>query len=186
MDRSRLDRWNRYRFRSVWDLDAPPARVYSVLEQAGDYPRWWPQVRAVEQSGGQGGPVGDGGRDGDGGDGGRDGRGGYSGTLLIRSLLPYEIRMTATELLRDPGRGLLEAALHGDIEGWARWTVRARRGAGGRGTRALYEQEVEVRSPLLRRLALPVRPAFRLNHALMMRAGRHALEARLATSPEAV
>ncbi|KOU15180.1 polyketide cyclase [Streptomyces sp. WM6372] len=165
MDRSSLDRWNRYRFRSVWDLDAPPARVYSVLERAGDYPRWWPQVRAVEQIGGDGG---------------------YSGVLHIRSVLPYEIRMTATELLRDPGRGLLEAALHGDIEGWARWTVRARRGAGGRGTRALYEQEVEVRSPLLRRLAVPVRPAFRLNHALMMRAGRHALEARLATSPEAV
>ncbi|MFK0048436.1 SRPBCC family protein [Streptomyces sp. NPDC090741] len=177
MDRSRLDRWNRYRFRTVWDLDAPPARVYSVLEQAGDYPRWWPQVRAAEQIGGHGGH---------GGDSGHSGHGGYSGTLLIRSLLPYEIRMTATELLRDPGRGLLEAALHGDIEGWARWTVRARRGAGGRGTRALYEQEVEVRSPLLRRLAVPVRPAFRLNHALMMRAGRHALAARLATPPEAV
>lgn len=115
MDRSRLDRWNRYRFSTVWDLDAPPARVYSVLEQAGDYPRWWPQVRAVEQIDGQGDHV------------------GYNGTLLIRSLLPYEIRMTATELLRDPGLGLLEAALHGDIEGWARWTVRARRGAGGRG-----------------------------------------------------
>ncbi|WP_420705422.1 SRPBCC family protein [Streptomyces sp. NRRL F-2747] len=162
MDHSRLDRWNRYRFRSVWDLDAPPARVYSLLERTGDYPRWWPQVRAVEQLEG------------------------HSGALLIRSVLPYEIRMTATELLRDPGRGLLEAALHGDIEGWARWTVRARRGAGGRGTRALYEQEVEVRSPLLRRLAVPVRPAFRLNHALMMRAGRHALEARLAAPPEAV
>ncbi|GHE49140.1 polyketide cyclase [Streptomyces vinaceus] len=130
--RSRLDRWNRYRFRSVWDLDAPPARVYSVLERTGDYPRWWPQVREAERTGG------------------------HSGALLIRSLLPYEIR------------------------------VRARRGAGGRGTRALYEQEVEVRSPLLRRLAVPARPAFRLNHALMMRAGRHALAARLAAPPEAV
>ncbi|MER7466297.1 SRPBCC family protein [Streptomyces sp. NPDC097981] len=162
MDRSHGDRWNRYRFRSVWDLDAPPARVYSVLEQAGDYPRWWPQVRAVEEVDG------------------------YGGTLRIRSVLPYEIRTTATELLRDPGRGLLEAALHGDIEGWARWTVRARRGPGRSGTRALYEQEVEVRSPLLRRLALPARPVFRLNHALMMRAGRQALAARLAAPPEAV
>lgn len=162
MDHSRLDRWNRYRFRSVWDLDAPPARVYCALERTGDYPRWWPQVRAVEQIDG------------------------HSGTLHIRSVLPYELRMTATELLRDPRRGLLEAALHGDVEGWARWTVRARRGAGGRGTRVLYEQEVEVCSPLLRRLAVPARPAFRLNHALMMRAGRHALAARLAARPEAV
>lgn len=161
-DRSPWDRWNRYRFRSVWDLDAPPARVYSVLERTGDYPHWWPQVRAVERIDG------------------------HSGTLHIRSVLPYEIRMTATELLRDPGRGLLEAALHGDIEGWARWTVRERRRPGGHGTRALYEQEVEVRDPLLRRLAVPARPAFRLNHALMMRSGRHALVARLALSQEAV
>ncbi|MFF1342124.1 SRPBCC family protein [Streptomyces sp. NPDC058290] len=161
-DRRHRDRWNRYRFRSVWDLDAPPARVYAALEQTGDYPHWWPQVRAVERIDG------------------------HSGTLHIRSVLPYEIRTTATELLRDPRRGLLEAALHGDIEGWARWTVRARRGDGGRGTRALYEQEVEVRSPLLRRLAVPARPAFRLNHALMMRAGRRALAARLAAPPEAV
>ncbi|MEU7554135.1 SRPBCC family protein [Streptomyces sp. NPDC044571] len=157
-----MHRWSRYRFRSVWDLDAPPARVYSVLEQAGQYPRWWPQVRRAEAI---------------------DGR---SSALCIRSVFPYEIRMTATRLLSDPARGVLEAALHGDIEGWARWTVRPRRGPGGEGTRALYEQEVEVRRPLLRTLALPVRPVFRLNHALMMRAGRNALAAHLAAPPEAV
>ncbi|MET9960153.1 SRPBCC family protein [Streptomyces sp. NPDC006326] len=154
--------WSRYRFRSVWDLDAPPARVYCVLEQAGQYPSWWPQVRGAERI---------------------DER---SSALCIRSVLPYEIRMTATRLLRDPARGVLEAALHGDVEGWARWTVRPRRGPGGNGTRALYEQEVEVRRPLLRTLALPARPFFRLNHALMMRAGRHALAARVAAPPEAV
>ncbi|MET9884194.1 SRPBCC family protein [Streptomyces sp. NPDC006430] len=161
-DRSHWDRWTRYRFRSVWDLDAPPARVYGVLERTDAYPCWWPQVRGVR-------PI--------------DGR---SSTLFIRSVLPYEIRVTVTELLRDPDRGLLEAALHGDIEGWARWTVRAHWGRDGYGTRALYEQEVEVRSPLLRRLAVPARPAFRLNHALMMRAGRRALATRLGASSEAV
>ncbi|MFD3698720.1 SRPBCC family protein [Streptomyces sp. NPDC058646] len=163
MDQSRGDRWSRYRFRSVWDLDAPPARVYAVLERVGEYPRWWPQFRRVEAV---------------------DGR---SGTALVRSVLPYALHVTATELLRDPRRGVLEVALHGDIEGWARWTVRPRRGPGGGArTRALYEQEVEVRLPLLRRLAVPGRPLFRLNHTLMMRAGRQALAARLAASPEAV
>uniref|UniRef100_A0AAU2JKY0 SRPBCC family protein n=1 Tax=Streptomyces sp. NBC_00049 TaxID=2903617 RepID=A0AAU2JKY0_9ACTN len=162
MDRSSWDRWNRYRFRSVWDLDAPPARVYAVLEQPGEYPRWWPQVRRVESV---------------------DDR---TGAATVRSALPYALHVTVTELLRDPGRGVLEVALHGDLDGWARWTVRPRGGRGAARTRALYEQEVEVRRPLMRRLALAGRPAFRLNHALMMRAGRRGLEAWLDAVPEAV
>ncbi|MFD3720176.1 SRPBCC family protein [Streptomyces sp. NPDC058674] len=156
------DRMSRYRFRSVWDLDAPPARVFAVLAQPGEYPLWWPQVRRVEAV---------------------DDR---TGTALVRSVLPYALHVTATELLRDPGRGVLEVALRGDLDGWARWTVRGRGGTGGARTRALYEQEVEVRRPLMRRLSLPGRPVFRLNHALMMRAGRHGLQARLAALPEAV
>jgi hypothetical protein len=43
----------------------------------------------------------------------------------------------------------------------------------------LFEQEVTVRKPLMRRLALPCRPLFRANHALMMRACRHGLLAHL-------
>ncbi|MFE9634973.1 SRPBCC family protein [Streptomyces sp. NPDC006463] len=162
MDRSRWDRWSRYRFRSVWDLDAPPARVYAVLEEPGEYPYWWPQIRRVE-------PVDD-----------------RTGAATVRSVLPYALHVTASELVRDPARGVLEVSLAGDLDGWARWTVRPRRGAGGARTRALYEQEVEVRLPLMRRLALPGRPVFRLNHALMMRAGRRGLAARLAAPGEAV
>lgn len=154
-----VDRWTRYRFRNVWDLDAPPARVYTALERPESYPLWWPQIRAVA-------PDAD----------------GNSGTALIRSALPYTLRVSAAERLRDPARGILEVALRGDLEGWARWTVRARPG----GTRALYEQEVEVHRLLMRLLALPGRPVFRLNHTLMMRAGRRGLAAHLAARPEAV
>ncbi|MGW6710190.1 SRPBCC family protein [Streptomyces sp. NPDC054956] len=151
--------WTRYRFRSVWDLDAPAARVYAALERPESYPLWWPQVRAVAPAGDE-----------------------RSGTALIRSALPCTLRVSAAELLRDPVRGVLEVALGGDLEGWARWTVRSRAG----GSRALYEQEVEVRSPLMRWLSLPGRPVFRLNHALMMRAGRRGLAAHLAAGREAV
>ncbi|MGW1774188.1 SRPBCC family protein [Streptomyces sp. NPDC002104] len=159
MDRSNPGgRWTRYRFRSVWDLDAAPARVYAALETPESYPLWWPQIRAVAPAAGG------------------------SGTASIRSVLPYTLRVGAAELLRDPVRGILEVALLGDLEGWARWTVRARAG----GTRALYEQEVEVRRPLMRLLGLPGRPVFRLNHTLMMRAGRRGLAAHLAARPEAV
>ncbi|MFJ6720371.1 MULTISPECIES: SRPBCC family protein [unclassified Streptomyces] len=158
MDHSPRHGWSRFRFRSVWDLDAPPALVYRALERVEDYPRWWPQVRRLESAAGD------------------------AATAVIRSALPYELRVTVTELLRDPAGGVLEVALSGDVEGWARWTVRTR----GTGTRAVYEQEVEVRRPLMRRLAVPGRPLFRLNHTLMMRAGQRALAAWLAARPAAV
>ncbi|MEU6975963.1 SRPBCC family protein [Streptomyces sp. NPDC046371] len=143
--------WCRYRFRSVWRLAAPPDAVYAVLERAEEYPRWWPQVREVV-------PI--------------DER---TGTARFRSLLPYDLVVTAEARRRDPGARVLEVALSGDLDGWARWTLALE----GVGTRAVYEQEVEVRSPLMRALAVPGRPVFRANHALMMRSGRRGLAALL-------
>ncbi|WP_030243735.1 MULTISPECIES: SRPBCC family protein [unclassified Streptomyces] len=139
--------WNHYRFRSRWNLPAPPATVYETLERAEDYPRWWRQVREVTR-------LDD-----------------TTGVLRIRSVLPYDITFTARETRRDPAAGVLEIALSGDIEGSARWTVTPL----GTGALARYDQVVDVRKPLLRRLALPCRPAFRANHRLMMRAGARGL-----------
>lgn len=141
-----MDR-NRYRFLSLWSLPAPPAAVYAVLERPEDYPRWWPQVRAVTRL---------------------DDR---TGVITIRSVLPYAMTFTARETRRDPAAGILEIAMSGDIDGWARWTVTA----DGSGTLARYDQVVDVRKPLLRRFAVPGRPVFRANHRLMMRSGRRGL-----------
>ncbi|MDF6041321.1 SRPBCC family protein [Streptomyces sp. JH14] len=143
--------WSHYRFVSVWDVSAPPAAVYAVLERAEDYPQWWPQIRQVA------------------------GVDDTTGTMRIRSLLPYDLVMTVRASRRDPAAGVLEAVLGGDLDGWARWTVTAH----GAGTRATYEQEVEVRRTVMRLLAVPGRAVFRANHALMMRAGRRGLAARL-------
>ncbi|RPK33815.1 SRPBCC family protein [Streptomyces sp. NBC_01260] len=143
--------WSHYRFVSNWDLAAPPGAVYRLLEQVEQYPQWWPQIREVT-------PVDD-----------------TSGTTRIRSLLPYDLVVTARERLRDPHAGVLEVALTGDLEGWARWTVTPH----GTGSRATYEQDVEVRKRLMRVLAVPGRPVFLANHALMMRAGHRGFAARL-------
>ncbi|MGW6926779.1 SRPBCC family protein [Streptomyces sp. NPDC054950] len=143
--------WTRYRFRSLWALPAPPARVYDALERAEDYPRWWRQVREVNQVDAA------------------------TGVIRVRSLLPYDLTFTAREVRRDAAAGVLEIAMAGDIDGWARWTVTA----AGSGTLARYEQVVQVNKPLLRRFAVPGRPVFRLNHRLMMRAGRRGLAAYL-------
>ncbi|MFF3939624.1 SRPBCC family protein [Streptomyces phaeofaciens] len=139
--------WTRYRFLSLWALPAPPAAVYTALERAEDYPRWWRQVREVRR-------IDD-----------------TTGVIRIRSLLPYDMTFTAHEVRRDPVAGVLEIRMSGDIDGWARWTLTA----GGPGTLARYEQVVDVNKPLLRRFAVPGRPVFRANHRLMMRAGRRGL-----------
>jgi uncharacterized protein YndB with AHSA1/START domain len=139
--------WCRYRFRSLWTLRAPVGDVYTALERAEDYPLWWPQVRRVDR-------VDD-----------------TTGIIRIRSFVPYDLVFTAKEVRRDPVAGVLEIGMTGDLDGWARWTLTAE----GAGTRARYDQEVEVRKPLMRRLAVPGRPVFRANHALMMRAGRRGL-----------
>ncbi|MFF8944066.1 SRPBCC family protein [Streptomyces sp. NPDC014864] len=143
---------HRYRFRSLWILSGPPAAVYAELERVEDYPRWWPQVREVARVDGA------------------------TAVLRIRSLLPYDLTVTVREARRDPRAGVLETAMTGDLDGWARWTVTAH----GSGTLARYDQLVDVNKPLLRRLAVPGRPVFRLNHRMMMRAGRRGLALRLA------
>ncbi|MEV5439721.1 SRPBCC family protein [Streptomyces sp. NPDC052682] len=144
--------WNHYRFRSLWALPAPVPAVYEALERVEDYPRWWPQVREVTR-------LDD-----------------TSGVIRIRSVLPFDLTSVMRERRHDPAAGVLEAELSGDIEGWARWTLTAR----VPGTLARYDQEVVVRRPLLRRLAVPGRWLFAANHALMMRAGRRGLARHLA------
>ncbi|MFF4659877.1 SRPBCC family protein [Streptomyces sp. NPDC001381] len=143
--------WTHYRFLSLWALPAPPAAVYAVLERPEDYPRWWREVREVTR------------------------RDDTSGVVRIRSLLPYDMTFSVREVRRDRAAGVLEIALSGDIEGGARWTLTA----GGPGTLARYEQEVDVNKLLLRRFAVPGRPLFRANHRLMMRSGRRGLAAYL-------
>ncbi|MER5941854.1 SRPBCC family protein [Streptomyces sp. NPDC001928] len=150
--------WSHYRFRSLWALPAPPAAVYDALQQAEDYPRWWPQVRVVDR-------IDD-----------------TSGVITIRSALPYAMTFTAREVRRDREAGVLEIAMSGDVDGWARWTVTAY----GDGTLARYDQVVDVNKPLLRRLAVPGRPVFRANHWLMMRSGRRGLAGYLAGGRQAV
>ncbi|WP_249040333.1 SRPBCC family protein [Streptomyces chryseus] len=127
--------------------------VRRALEQVDAYPRWWPQVRAVTRLDEN------------------------TGVVRVRSFLPYELVVAVREKRRAPEAGVLEVAISGDMDGWARWTVRPR---GADGTRAVYEQEVEVRKTLVRRLAVPGRPLLIANHALMMRGGRRALAAALA------
>lgn len=143
---------NSYRFRSVWLVDSPPGETFDVLADLASYPLWWPEVRAARQVADQ------------------------AAELRCRSLLPYDLVFETWHHTNDPDAGVLRADLVGDLEGTASWRV----GSDGVGTRLVYEQEVEVRKALLRRLALISRPLLKANHELMMRHGQRGLRAYLA------
>ncbi|MEE1824466.1 SRPBCC family protein [Streptomyces sp. BE20] len=147
---------NHYRFRGTWRLAAPPGAVYAALEDVPGYPRWWPDIRDVRQTGPD------------------------SGEVLVRALLPYRLVIRLTTTRRDHGAGVLEAAMDADLIGWSRWTVTAD-GAGG--SEVLFEEDARPANALLRRLAVPAHLLFRANHAVMMHRGRRGLAAHLGAGP---
>jgi hypothetical protein len=149
---------HRYQFQTRWELPAAADDAYRVLEDLAGYRDWWPQVRAAVQTGDT------------------------AADLMIRSVLPYEIHVHLEQHTRDPIRRLLIAAMTGDIEGRAGWTITALppRPDGGPVSRIQFDEDVVARSAFLRRMAPLARPAFIANHALMMREGQRGLAQRLA------
>ncbi|MCA1845399.1 MAG: polyketide cyclase [Actinobacteria bacterium] len=147
-----MSRSSFYRFRSVWTLDCHPTDAYLALCRLDSYPQWWPEVREAHRL-----------------DGGRV-------ELRCRSLLPYDLRFVVEQGVVDPAVGLVEAGLAGDLEGFSRWTVTA----AAAGSQAVFEEEVVTNKGALNRLAPVARPAFRANHALMMRHGQAGLRVFLA------
>jgi hypothetical protein len=141
-----------YVFRSDWLVPAPQPVVFETLAKLDEYPSWWREVRNTK-------PIDE-----------------QTCELEIRSSLPYSLFMTAHHSRKDPAAGVLEARLSGDLIGHTRWTLAAT--ADGRNTRLTFGEEVEVRRPLLRRLSF-ARPAFRINHTLMMRSGERGLRRHL-------
>ncbi|MER8098931.1 SRPBCC family protein [Kitasatospora sp. NPDC094016] len=142
---------NHYRFQGMWRLAAPAPDVYAALEDVPGYPLWWPEVLEVRQTDEE------------------------SGDVVVRALLPYRLVIRLEARRRDPAAGVLEAAMRGDLTGWSRFTVTP----DGPGSRVLFEEDTRPGKPLLRRLALPLHPLFRANHAVMMLRGRRGLAAHL-------
>lgn len=136
-----------YVFRSVWHVQAPLPDLMSVLEDLGSYPAWWPEVREVR-------PLGD-----------------DRFEVVARSFLPYELRFVSEATPGQPSPGVIDATLSGDMEGTARWSVEAVDG----GCRLVYDQEVTTHKRLLNVTAPVARPAFKANHAVMMRHGEAGL-----------
>lgn len=148
---------NRYRFRSVWHVDASPADVYEVLSDIANYPLWWHEIRKATKIDDE------------------------TGELRCRSFLPFDLVVQVRHSIRNQQAGLLRATLSGDLEGYASWEITGRDG----GTDLMFDQEVVANKALLRRLVLIAKPFLHGNHDLMMRRGfkglKQVLEAKAAS-----
>jgi hypothetical protein len=131
-----MDR-NFHRLRSAWDVEAAPSLAYSVLERFTEYQAWWPEIRHLRLVGEEACEV------------------------ICRSVLPYELVMVLRPSRRDPDGHVLEASMTGDLEGFSRWSVTA--SPTGHGSQVVFDEEVVVVKPLLRRLGPIARPAMRAN-----------------------
>jgi uncharacterized protein YndB with AHSA1/START domain len=143
----------RFRLISHWHLDAPAERVWAALTETGDWPAWWPYVRAVREL--------------------RPGTGDGFGArhhLAWGSRLPYGLSFEA-EVIQAQRPWLLRARVRGDLNGMGTWELTP---AGG-GTRLRYLWCVEPGTRWMRLLAPLAGPVFRWNHAAVMRAGAQGL-----------
>lgn len=132
-------------------MAAPPSAVYPVLADIWHYPTWWPQVPTVQ-------PIDE-----------------HSAAAVIRSVLPYSLRVVLTRQLEDAANHTLRVGISGDMVGFAQFRVRGV----GAGSLVEYRQEVDLRRPVLRALAPVLGSAMSWNHAVMMRAGQRGLRARV-------
>jgi uncharacterized protein YndB with AHSA1/START domain len=142
---------------SVWNLDASPEQVWSLLAEPADWPRWWPQVRRVE-------PLAPG-----------DGisavyRTGWG------SRLPYQVTLEARVLQVQRPR-LIEVEAQGDVKGRGLWRLDPR----GDGTQVRYTWEVKVGRFWMRWLARLLHPVFAWNHHQVMAAGAAGMAKALGT-----
>lgn len=121
------------------------------MAEVGNYPLWWPQVRAVAR-------IDD-----------------ISARVVIRSFLPYRLECVATSDVQDRAAGRLVARLSGAIEGTSSWTLSQE----GVHTVMHYAQDVDTPHwPL--RAARTFRWLPEMNHAWMMRSGERGLRRRFA------
>ncbi len=119
--------------------------MFAVLADLGDYPSWWPQVRSVVRI------------DDD------------AAEVVVRSVLPYTLRLVLTREVEDEANGLLRVGIGGDLCGWSQWVVRD-----DGPTVAEFTEEVEV-AGALGAVARPGARLMRANHRAMMHGGERGL-----------
>ena len=143
----------KYRFITVWNIEAPIEEVCEAIYHSLNWPQWWRNVVSVEE-------IARG-----------DARGiGSVRRYTWRGRLPYrltfDIRVTHTEPLTA-----IEGIASGDVVGHGRWSFTS----DGTVTTVRYEWQVHTTPVWMNLLALFARPFVKWNHDAVMQQGGVAL-----------
>jgi hypothetical protein len=148
-----------FRHDSDVELPVPPVELWQVLGRTDDYPRWWPWLEAFETEG----PT-------DGASPRIPGAtalvAGTTARCVIRAPLPYRLRCSIHVDDVEPGRRI-DATVTGDLVGPARLELIPV----GAGSRARLSWALELRDPVLSRLARVARPAMAWAHDVVVTSG---------------
>jgi uncharacterized protein YndB with AHSA1/START domain len=141
-----------YVFVDEWDVEAPQERVFDALSDARTYPEWWtPIYKEVEADG----PP----------EVGRTSRQRFKGNL------PYTLSTEST-ITRMERPNEFEVEVDGDLRGRGVWTLTPRDGK----VHVRFDWRVFADRPLIRRLTPILRPLFRWNHNVAIKAAMRGLE----------
>ena len=149
---------NDYVFITHWRVRGNTERVYDLLVDIDEYPRWWPEVylrvEPLSQT--------------------RTGLGAKS-KLLTKGKLPYQLRWQAEIVeARRPINFTIRAT--GDFDGRGIWSLEQ----SGSEVAITFDWRLRAEKPLLRRLSFIFKPLFRWNHRWAMARGEEGLRRELA------
>ncbi|WP_428655675.1 SRPBCC family protein [Runella sp.] len=147
-----------YHFITEWHIQATPEEIYRILEDVDSLAKWWPSVyldvKVLErgQKGGVGKVV----------------------ELYTKGWLPYTLRWKFRVMNTIFPKGFALEAF-GDLAGKGIWTFIPERS----GTKVIYDWQIEVEKPLLKKLSFLLKPLFSMNHGWAMKKGLESLELEL-------
>ena len=127
-----------FRFDRRFIFDVPPEELWRVLTQIERYPEWWSWLRTLETDGFAPGAT---------------------AHAVIQAPLPYALRVTV-EVQDMVAPELVTTRVTGDLHGPARLEIRGV----AQGSEARLTWALELRDPVLRRLAFVGRPAMAWAH----------------------
>lgn len=127
-----------FRFDGRWVFPVPPGELWATLSRTDRFQEWWPWLRSLDSAGLAEGSVSD---------------------CVVRAPVPYSLRFRVTVLEVTPALSV-DTRVSGDLEGPARLDIAAHPD----GSEARLSWELELRSPLLRRLSRVGRPLMEWGH----------------------
>jgi hypothetical protein len=134
-----------FHFDRTWAFDVPPDDLWEVVNRTHDFRSWWTWLRDFEAPGVHAGAQ---------------------ARCVIQAPLPYALRLDI-DVERAERPSMIETYVRGDLDGPARLEIEP----SGNGSIARLVWELEVRDPVLRRVARIARPVMEWAHDRVVATG---------------